>query len=115
MRISRLRHRLIVERPDTYRDSTGDELVTWVTVDTVWAGIEPLKGQEGGNVQVLAEMDTRIVIRWSPNMDAMTAKWRLRHADRRNPIIFNIAAPPAHVNLGQREIQIMAKSGVNLG
>lgn len=115
MRAGRLRHRLIVERPDTYRDATGDELTTWVAVDTVWAAIEPLKGNERFNAgQIIADMNTQIIIRWSPAMDAMTAKWRLRHAERSNQTIYNIASV-SHVNLGRREIQIGAKSGVNEG
>jgi SPP1 family predicted phage head-tail adaptor len=116
VRAGRLRHRLIIERPEPTRDGSGDEIPGWVPLATVWAAIEPIKGKEltGGN-QILAEMDTLIVIRWSPQVDAITAKYRLRHAEVRNPTIYNIAGPPAHVNLGQREIHIPAKSGVNTG
>jgi len=65
--------------------------------------------------QILAELDTKIVIRWSPNVAVVSAKYRLRHAEQSNPTTYNIAAPPIHVNLGQREIELMCKSGVNAG
>jgi len=107
-----LRHRLIIEQPHTSQNSTGEEVVAWELVKVAWASIEPLRGRERLQAnQPGSELDTRIRVRWSPNLDAMTAKWRLRHRG----VIYNIAAPPANVDMRDREIEIMASSGINIG
>lgn len=115
MRAGRLRHRVIVERPEAARDDAGSEVLGWREIATVWAGIEPLRGSEAlASAQVTAELDTRVVLRWSPLFEAqLTAKCRVRHALKTSPVVYNVAAPPIHVNVGQREIQLLCKSGVN--
>jgi SPP1 family predicted phage head-tail adaptor len=117
MRAARLCHRLILDRPESVRSATGSESINFVPFATVWAGIEPIKGAEAvaAGAQLLGSLDTKIVIRWSPNMDAVGAKWRARHATRTNPTIYEIVAQPVHVNLGQREIQLFCRSGVSDG
>lgn len=111
MRAGRLRHRLTIQEPVTSRGDSGEELVTWVTRGTVWAGIEPIRGKEALTAnQILADLDTRIVIRWSGFVDDMTAKWRVLH----KTTTYNIVSI-AHKNLGQREVEIMAKTGLNDG
>lgn len=116
MRAGRLRHQLIAEWPDTVRSDTGSESLIWRELITIRAGIEPIKGTERliGN-QILADLDTKIVVRWSPRVDEITAKFRLRHPERSNPTIYNIAATPIHINLGRREVHFLCKSGVNRG
>lgn len=117
MRSARLRHRLIIERPDPSQDANGSEVITWVpiTAKPIWAAIEPMKGREQANAgQIVADLDTLIVIRWSPRVDQVTPKYRARHAELRNPTIYNLQSV-AHINLGRREIQILAKSGTNRG
>lgn len=111
MRAGLMRHRVELDEPIVSRDDTGDEIITWVTRATVWASIRPLKGRElnSGN-QILGEGDTAIGMRWSPNVDQVTPKWRARH----QTTIYNIESV-AHVNLGQREIELTCKSGVNRG
>lgn len=112
MRAGTLAHRVIIERPAPSRDDAGSESIVWETYATVWASVEPMTGREGsGNVQVLADLDTIITIRWSPRVDAITAKWRVRQGST----VYNVAAPPAHVSLGEREIRLLCKSGVNDG
>lgn len=111
MRAGRLRHRLTVQEPVISRGDSGEELITWVTRGTVWAAIEPIKGKEALTAnQILADMDTRIVIRWSEFADDITAKWRLKH----KTTTYNIASL-SHKNLGQREIEIISKTGLNDG
>lgn len=112
MRAGLLAHRVIIERPAPARDDAGSESIVWESYATVWARVEPLTGREGtGSVQVLADLDTEITIRWSPRVDAITAKWRVRLGSA----VYNIAAPPVHVSLGEREIRLLCKSGVNDG
>jgi SPP1 family predicted phage head-tail adaptor len=116
MRSARLRHRLIVEEPVAARSATGAESVQWRTFATVWAEIQPEKGAEqqiGG--QVIGTGATKVVVRWSPRMAQVAAKWRLRFADRHQPTVYNIMAQPAHANLGQREIHFVCTTGANNG
>ena len=112
MGIGQKRHRLAVQEPVRVRDPTTGELVaTWATVATVWASIEPIRGRELlQNEQILDDMDTRIRIRWSPLADTFTMAHRAVHQGT----VFNFVSL-AHVRLEQREIEIMAKSGVNDG
>lgn len=106
-----MRHRLQLDEPVISRNDTGEEIVSWVTRATVFSSIEPVRGREffGAN-QILGEIDTRIRIRWSPNVDQVNPKWRARH----QTTIYNLQSV-AHINLGQREIELMAKTGTNDG
>lgn len=116
MRAGRLRHRLIVDRPDATQGDAGDERITWTEFTRMWAAIEPARPKELNNSgQIVAELGTLIVLRWSPKTDQITAKFRFRHEELRNPTIYNIAGPPVHVKLGQREIQFQCISGANQG
>lgn len=119
MRAGKLNARLIIERPDISRDDTGAELITWIKVATVWAEISPIVSVRGREAlmgdQVQAKIDVKITIRWSPRIDGMSAKWRARFATRDNPVIYNLAAPPAQVNMGQREVVLLCNAGINKG
>lgn len=112
MRAGRLKHRLVVERPAPSRDDAGSEATIWERLGVVWAAIEPFKGREvAGDAQILADLDTKIIIRWSAQVDSITAKWRLRHGG----VTYDIAAPPTHDAIGRREIHILCRSGVTNG
>lgn len=120
MRAGKLRSRLIIERPNVTNDpDTNAELIAWDPVTTVWADIEPIVSIRGREVllgdQVQAVIDMKITIRWSPLVDGVTAKWRGRLATRYSEVIYNITAPPAQVNMGQREIVMLCKAGTNEG
>lgn len=51
MRAGRLRHRVTIESRSSSLDAAGQQLRSWSTFGTVYAGIRPLSGREG----VLAE------------------------------------------------------------
>lgn len=112
MRAGELRHRIQVDRPVSMQDDTGDEVTEFEPAGTVWGSIEPLRGRERlqAGTQITATMDTRIKLRWSPFIDGINAEWRLRHQD----IIYNIESI-AHIEMRQREIEIMCSSGINAG
>ena len=77
-----------------------------------WAHIHPLSGIEALRANVnLAEIDTRITLRWSSELDAMTSDWRIRH----KTTIYDISSPPIHKDLDRREIEVLARSGVTSG
>jgi SPP1 family predicted phage head-tail adaptor len=111
MRSGPLRHRISIQEPVITRTSSGAERVEFVSIGTVWASVEPLRGSETlRSNQVTAEMDTRIRIRWSRAVDEITAKWRIEF----HGVIYNIKQV-AHLGFKHREIEIMASSGVNRG
>lgn len=66
MRAGRLRNQVTIQTPTETRSATSGQVTkTWATLDTVWAGIEPLSGREliaAGAEQ--SEHDIRIVCRY---------------------------------------------------
>lgn len=46
MQAGKLRHRVAIQAPATAQDAYGEAIVTWGTVATVWASVEPLRGRE---------------------------------------------------------------------
>lgn len=111
MRAGRLRHMIQIEEAVTTADSSGDPVTVWTAIGTTRADILPIRGREAvfGN-QTLSEFDTKIIVRWSPLTELITAKHRLTHQGT----IFNVVSP-AHVAMGKEEIEILCKSGVNDG
>lgn len=111
MNAGKLRHRITVDEPMTTIEPNGEEIVTFETVDTVWGSIEPLTGRELLQENaIMGAMDTRFRLRWSPKIDAINAKWRLTHRG----VLYNIKSI-AHLQIGRREVEIMAQSGLNAG
>ena len=111
MKAGSLRHRVLVEKPTDTQDASGAVALGFTCVAIVWASVEPLRGRETLLAeQITAQMDTRIRMRWSPPLDCMTAKWRLRFKD----VIYNIQSI-AHIGHRQREIEVMCSSGANRG
>lgn len=112
IRAGEFNRRIAWDEPVTTQAANGEELVQFVESFKTAAKIQPLAGRERLLADVVtAEIDTRIRIRWTPQADRINAKWRGRFGDT----IYNISAPPAIVNMGMREIEIMAKTGANLG
>ncbi len=111
MRAGSLRHRVTIEQAVATQSASGAETVAWVEYGTVWASLEPLRGREGLVAdQPLAEIDTKITIRWSPFLSQIVAKWRIRHQET----IYDIKSP-IPVNFAQRQIELLCRSGINNG
>lgn len=112
MRAGQRRHRLLLQQPTRTQNALGEPITTWTDVATVWAQIEPIKGSERlvAN-QLLADLDTRIVIAYGPEWSAISAAWRCSHGG----VTYNIGAPPVNRGLRNKEIELMCKSGVNDG
>ena len=70
--IGRLRHRIVLQRFEETKDASGAWVEAWVNVATVWASVEPLRGQEYFAAQSLQVSQTtvRIRIRYRPGVDA---------------------------------------------
>lgn len=64
MRAGWLRHRVEILAKEASRDSFGAEVIAWVTVATVWASVEPLRGREYIEAkQGQVEVSHRVVMR----------------------------------------------------
>jgi SPP1 family predicted phage head-tail adaptor len=112
MNAGRLQHRIDVEEAVETQDGDGDPVVAWSSLGTVWGAVAPVRGREShyAGDQTLAETDTRITLRYGPLTKQISAKHRLVHQG--TP--FNVSRV-VHVDLANREIEIMATSGVNDG
>lgn len=71
MRIGPLRHRLTMQEQSVTRASNGEELIAWVTADTVWGNVRPASGREAfvsAGDQQLAVITHRVEIRWRADL-----------------------------------------------
>lgn len=77
MKIGSLRHRVTIESSSASRDAVGGEVLTWASVATVWAAVEPLAGREFLDARRLeAEVSTRIRIRYRAGLvPGMRVTW----------------------------------------
>lgn len=77
MRAGRLRQRVTIQQKSVARDGYGAETVTWTTLATVWASVEPLRGREFSEMrQTQAAIDTRIRLRFREDIEPqMRASW----------------------------------------
>lgn len=114
MRAGKLNQRISFEEPAPDQSGSGSEVITFTPRLTVWAAIEPLNGRERLQAEAItADIDVRIRTRWLPFFDAVTAKWRCRHVEKGT--IYNIIAPPANIDMADREVEFMANTGRNQG
>ena len=82
MRAGSIKRRVHIDVPMTTQNETGEEVTDFVELSAVWASIEPIRGREALINGLNAEqMDTRLRLRWSAALDAMTTEWRIRYKD----------------------------------
>lgn len=56
--------RVQVQQRATTQDASGDQAHTWITLATMWAGIEPVTGRElTASAQVVGRVPTRFILR----------------------------------------------------
>lgn len=81
MNAGELRERVTIERESESRSDSGEVLMTYTPVATVWAAVEPLRGREYFDAQrVQAEVNHRIRIRYR---DGIEPKMRVSMATGR--------------------------------
>jgi SPP1 family predicted phage head-tail adaptor len=106
-----LDRRVWIDKRTTAQDSSGDPVVTWVPQAELWAAVVPLTGREDDvDNDIMAEVDTRIRLRFSPVTAALSPVDRIRHGERIYNIISAVDVNSAHV-----EVLILARSGLNDG
>ena len=98
----RLRHRVTIKRRDWVENSMGERKQVWVDHATVWASIEPLRGQEFQIAQQQeAAVTTRIRIRYRGDIvPSMLVSYQ--------GITFEILHV-IHPNFDRRELQLMCR------
>jgi SPP1 family predicted phage head-tail adaptor len=88
MRVGNLRHRIIAQKKQTTKDSTGQDVHTWVAFSTPLArsaSIRPLKGQELVEARKLGtQVLTSIMVRYDPETAAITHAHRFVREDDSN-------------------------------
>ncbi len=71
MRAGRLRHRVTIQRPESYRDPVGQVINQWVDVATVRAEVNMISGKERmASGQLFSEASVRIWLRYRPDVTA---------------------------------------------
>lgn len=106
----RLRHRIVLQSPSyTQNQTTGENVLSWITQAEVWAAIEPLSAREFIAAQATqSEVSARIVIRYRPDVNAT---WRILHRGR----VFNINGVLADQVSGLEYATLPVSEGTNDG
>jgi SPP1 family predicted phage head-tail adaptor len=107
MQAGRLDQRVTLQQKSVTRAANGEEVVTWNTVDTVWAEVAPLRGREFfAGAQMQDAVDVRVRIR---HRAGVTRDMRLVWNGAPLDIVSVIA-------LGRNEaLELMCVSGVRNG
>lgn len=111
VRAGALRHRITLQAKTTgspTRTAMGAPDDGWVTQDTVWAAVRPLRSRELMAAQAAAsEVDTEIEIRYRSDI---TAAWRVVHGST----VYNIEGIR---NPEMRNVKLLldCSTGVNAG
>ena len=106
MKIGDLRHRVTIQEKAVTIDAYGGEVVTWSTVATVWAAVEPLSGREFLEGRRLEnEINHRIRIRYR---EGLTPSMRVTWGDR----AFDVEAVTDRASR-RREIWLMCRELVD--
>lgn len=100
--------RVTIQQKQVTRSSIGEELVTWVTVATVWARVEPIRGNEFfAAAQMQDATDHRVTIR---HRNDVTRDMRVVWGSIELDIVSVI-----DVNAQRENIELMCISGVRNG
>lgn len=100
MRAGLLRQRVALQAPQKSRNGMGEQIVTWQTVATIWASVQPLSGRELTSLRAeLADVTARIRIRYR---SGIMPEMRIVHGSA----VYNIASI-VDVDELRREIEIL--------
>ncbi len=113
MQAGLLRKTGLLQQRDVKQDATGAQVVTWATIASLRAFIEPIRGQKGLDAQVInAEVTHQITIRYFRLLSKPleVAKMRLLYGER----IFIIHAS-INKDERNREVLLLATEGLNDG
>lgn len=114
LQIGKYKHRMQIQVPVQTQDQTTGAIDTgWSTIAEVWCKIEPINVRSTElnlGDQIIGEMYSYVCMRFSQVSSQITAAHRGVHQG----VVYNFVNV-AHQKLEQREIKILATSGVNSG
>lgn len=93
---------MTIQEKSVAQNTTGEEVITWADVATVWAAVEPLRGSEFAELERAgAQVTTRIVMRYrSGILPEMRVVFGTHVYDVRSVV---------HVEERGRELQLMCR------
>jgi SPP1 family predicted phage head-tail adaptor len=111
MRAGSLRHIVNILKPKIVKNEYGEDSITgWTTDKTVWASIEPIRGNEYFNSQQVSSVVThRIRIRYTTLSNSTAIGPKNMIETKEGSRKFGIVSPPIDFNLRNRELEIMCK------
>lgn len=104
MQAGRLRHRIQIKSPVEARNAYGEKIVTWSTLVTLWASVEPIFGREFFDAeQVQSEISHKVRMRYYPGI---TPQMRVVHDGRTLEIktVINVRERDTEMDLMCREM-----------
>lgn len=115
MEAGEFRHRIALQRPEYVQDETTGEMeLSWMTVQTVWAAIKPMRGKEFiASHSNQSQVNTEIFIRFRSDI---LPTWRLVHmVNGVAGAIYNISGILSDRVSGREHLRLMVSTGVNDG
>lgn len=104
--------RITIEEPVVAVDSLGDPTRTYNALVTVWASIQPVRGEERYMLAfVQANVDTRFRVNWHPTIKSqVTPKCRIKLSREDSPETFRYFDIKSvnDINEAHREFEIYA-------
>jgi SPP1 family predicted phage head-tail adaptor len=94
--IGQMRKRIRIEQPVRIGDGIGGGFITWQPVDTVWAALDPITGNEAVQANRISALITHQA--WMRYRTGITTDMRLVFGIRR----FNIVMAINHQERGRR-------------
>lgn len=113
MKAGDLRKRIELQQRSTAQDGFGQQLVTWTTLFTTWAQIEPVSGTQLDRARsIYNETSHRVTLRWRSQINDVrqVGSYRVVYAGR----IFDVGAS---MNLDERNrtVVLLCAEGINQG
>lgn len=115
MEAGEFRHRVKLQSPTYVQDPvTGENVLSWADVQTVWAKIAPLRAREFIASQATqSEITTEIFIRYRTDVQPT---WRVTHmVNGVSGTTYNIHGVMQDKTYGNVTLKMMCGSGVNDG
>lgn len=105
MKAGRLRHRVMLEKPERVRDALGQPVIKWLLVAPLWAEINAVSGRE--LLSAGAEQGELTVRIWLRYRDDIKEDWRVIH----DGIVYTLGAPPIP-DAKKTRLELLCNSGV---
>lgn len=108
MRSGRINKIISIQAPASEIDArTGQKVPTWSELAVIWAGIEPLRGNDlYAAQQHNSEITTKIVIRWTQALeDSINHTFTVVFRRTR----YQLLSDPINPNSSNRELHLMCK------